>query len=189
MCPAAPEIGCGSRAKPILLQLERDPAVAEAWLNRAGTTMAIVWEEHSTGDLRAKSITSVFQNREIALKELNGDACEEALKDFLSGGEWFRGAAVDRLSEEEAGIIAARLVRRVKANVALSDDRANALQLALTTTFQRAILHEPPTSEQTRQIQLEREFLKAGSEHLDEKGRVALQQALALGYRPLTNER
>ena len=44
VCPAAPEIGCGSRSKPILLQLEREEAVAEAWLNRPGTVIAVVWK-------------------------------------------------------------------------------------------------------------------------------------------------
>ena len=34
VCNAAPEIGCGSRAKPALLQLEKNPAIKEAWLNR-----------------------------------------------------------------------------------------------------------------------------------------------------------
>src|SRR5215471_14840387 len=42
-CPAAPAIGCGSHAKPILLQLERDASVREAWLNRRGTMVAVVW--------------------------------------------------------------------------------------------------------------------------------------------------
>ncbi len=36
VCNAAPEIGCGSRAKPALLELEKNPAVKEAWLNRSG---------------------------------------------------------------------------------------------------------------------------------------------------------
>src|ERR1043166_3178987 len=31
ICPAAPAIGCGSRAKPILLELEKQNYVAEAW--------------------------------------------------------------------------------------------------------------------------------------------------------------
>ena len=34
VCNAAPQIGCGSRAKPTLLELEKNPAVKEAWLNR-----------------------------------------------------------------------------------------------------------------------------------------------------------
>ena len=41
-CTAAPQIGCGSRAKPMLLELERDSNVNEAWLNRAGTHRARV---------------------------------------------------------------------------------------------------------------------------------------------------
>lgn len=41
VCPAAPQIGYGTRAKPVLLALERETTVAEAWLNRAGTLMAI----------------------------------------------------------------------------------------------------------------------------------------------------
>ena len=35
VCPAAPQIGCGSASKPILLDLERQAGVLEAWLNRA----------------------------------------------------------------------------------------------------------------------------------------------------------
>src|SRR5438309_7138529 len=37
VCPAARQIGCGSASKPILLDLEQQPGVLEAWLNRAGT--------------------------------------------------------------------------------------------------------------------------------------------------------
>src|SRR6266850_8378646 len=43
-CPAALQIGCGSHAKPILLQLEQNPGVSEAWLNRQGTVVAVVWK-------------------------------------------------------------------------------------------------------------------------------------------------
>jgi RimJ/RimL family protein N-acetyltransferase len=48
VCGAAPEIGCGSRAKPILQALERNSAVAQAWLNRAGTVIAVLWSKDST---------------------------------------------------------------------------------------------------------------------------------------------
>ena len=41
-CEAAPEIGCGSRSKPVLLQLEREPMITEAWLNESGTVLAVV---------------------------------------------------------------------------------------------------------------------------------------------------
>src|SRR5260370_42373580 len=32
-CEAAPDIGCGPISKPILLQLQREPAIAGDWLN------------------------------------------------------------------------------------------------------------------------------------------------------------
>jgi hypothetical protein len=43
VCGAAPAIGCGSRAKPLLMDLEEQSTIKEAWLNRAGTIVAIVW--------------------------------------------------------------------------------------------------------------------------------------------------
>jgi hypothetical protein len=36
VCGAAPSIGCGSRAKPLLADLERQVPINEAWLNRNG---------------------------------------------------------------------------------------------------------------------------------------------------------
>src|SRR6516225_386242 len=45
VCGAAPAIGCGSRAKPLLIDLEQQTAIEEAWLNRAGTIVAIVWSD------------------------------------------------------------------------------------------------------------------------------------------------
>src|SRR5262249_48913282 len=52
VCPAAPAIGCGSHAKPILLQLERNPSVREAWLNRQGTMVAVVWSSDANKKAR-----------------------------------------------------------------------------------------------------------------------------------------
>jgi hypothetical protein len=46
VCPAAHQIGCGSAAKPILLELERNADVSGAWLNRAGTMMAVEWKRY-----------------------------------------------------------------------------------------------------------------------------------------------
>src|SRR5260221_4774695 len=51
-CPAALQIGCGGHAKPILLELERNPGVSEAWMNRQGTTVAVVWKGSVTRNAR-----------------------------------------------------------------------------------------------------------------------------------------
>src|SRR6266849_5500291 len=55
VCHAAPQIGCGSQAKPVLILLGRDPHIAGAWLNKAGTRLAIGWKEQplSTKDIDA----------------------------------------------------------------------------------------------------------------------------------------
>src|SRR5262245_62288427 len=59
VCSAAPHIGCGSASKPILLELEHNPLVSEAWLNRPGTILAVVWEEKVSARKRAKVVSAL----------------------------------------------------------------------------------------------------------------------------------
>ena len=134
VCPAAPQIGCGSASKPILLDLERQPGVAEAWLNRAGTRIAVVWKPESDADTRRKVVAELKEDHAI---ELDGKSRDETVKDFLSCKGWYRGADVDRLSEEEADIIAARLVRWIQAKSALTKDKAEGVQRAFADTLRK----------------------------------------------------
>src|SRR6266436_5735320 len=127
VCPAAPQIGCGSASKPILLDLERQTGVLGAWLNRAGTIIAVVWRPESSAENRRNVAAELKEDRAA---EMEGTSRDEAVKDLLSGKGWYRGADVDRLSEEEASIIAARLVRRVQAKTGLPKDKAEGLQFA-----------------------------------------------------------
>jgi hypothetical protein len=123
-CEAAAGLGCGVKAKPILHALARQPAVAQAWLNRGGTIVAVLWREGVIPDMRGEHVRSILAEHGLAARELAGAARESALRGFSSGAGWYRGDAVDRLSAEEATIIAARLVRRVTAKVPLSDERS-----------------------------------------------------------------
>src|SRR2546425_2633840 len=129
VCPAAPQIGCGSASKPILLDLEKQPGVLEAWLNRAGTRIALVWKPESDAETRRRVVAEL---KEDHATELEGKSRDESVKNFLSGKGWYHGADVDRLSEEEADIIAARLVRFVKAKTALPNNKAEPLQRAFS---------------------------------------------------------
>src|SRR5438445_4127433 len=71
VCPAAHQIGCGSHAKPILLELEKNPGVSEAWLNRQGTALAVVWEE----DAKRKARRDVERTlKEAKASKLSGEA-------------------------------------------------------------------------------------------------------------------
>src|SRR5438552_15571028 len=92
VCPAAPQIGCGSASKPILLDLEKQPGVLEAWLNRAGTIIAVVWKPESAAETRSKVATGLKEDRTT---ELQGDSRDQAVQDFLSSNGWYHGADVD----------------------------------------------------------------------------------------------
>ena len=170
-CPAVPEIGCGSMSKPLLLELESREGVAEAWLNRAGTILAVLWSDQSTARQRRSLLQAVLKQRQLSAKELKGASSKEALKDFQSGGAWYRGAEVDRLSEEEAGILAVRWVGRVRGKVALTDETAQALQGEFASALRRKL-----TGQITRP-QLQQEMLRACREHLDEKDVAVLLDA------------
>jgi len=134
VCPAAPQIGCGSASKAILLDLEKQPGVLEAWLNRAGTRIAVVWKPESDAETRRKVVAEL---KEDHATELEGKSRDESVKDFLSGKGWYHGADVDRLSEEEADIIAARLVRFVKAETGLPNNKAEPLQRAFSDLLRK----------------------------------------------------
>lgn len=182
-CPAAPQIGCGSSAKPILLQLEHDSAVREAWLNRTGTLIAVVWKSEPTSEARrglaSRLRTAGCCASEQSGAELQGQAREAALKEFESGRGWYRGAEVDRLSEEEAGVIAARLVRRVEARTALAKDKAERLRRTLTTALKKLLIdgeEERPSAQQV------------AGEFLNKKQVAILQEAVDSGVRSLPGE-
>src|SRR5882672_7636480 len=52
-CPAARGLGCGSAAKPVLRTLETTKTIQEAWIDHAGTTLAIVWKQETNADSRS----------------------------------------------------------------------------------------------------------------------------------------
>jgi hypothetical protein len=182
-CEAAPEIGCGSRSKPILLELEREPIVTEAWLNGTGTLLAVLWMD-SSRESRIKTVQSVLEKNWATGKELDGEAREIELKGFVSGNGWYRGAEVDQLSKREARTIAARLVRRVQAKVALPEEKAEALETGLANAFEHRFIGSSNNSDSASgKQQLVEQLWKVGRENLDENGIAAVQEAIAKGIR------
>jgi hypothetical protein len=183
-CPAAPQIGCGSAAKPILLKLERDATVQEAWLNRAGTLIAVVWKSGLDAESR-RGVKSRLQFAGCCAKgeevtEIKGEARAKALKEFESGRGWYRGKEVDQLSEEEAGIIATRLVQRVQEKTILAKDKAERLRRALAKALRKCFL------EGRDQVALSIDQL--AGDFLDKKQMATLEEAIGKGVRPLPNE-
>src|SRR6266853_771888 len=186
VCPAAPQIGCGSASKPILLDLERQPGVLEAWLNRAGTIIAVVWKPESDAETRSKVATDLKEDRAT---ELQGKSRDNAVKDFLSGKGWYHGVDVDRLSEEEADIIAARLVRWLQAKSSLAKDKAEGVQRAFAETLRKDL-----TGEYARLNQKPRRLGDIARDYLNEeqikilKQAIKDEEAIENGERPVPTE-
>ena len=130
-CPAARGLGCGSTAKPVLQALEKKRSIQEAWLDHPGTTLATVWREDAKSDSRAAEIQSVADDRGTALHEITAEKRDDALKTFASRKGWYRGFEVDRLSEEESGVIVDRLVRRAMAKEPTIGGKTDSLKPAL----------------------------------------------------------
>ena len=182
-CPADCQIGCGSRAKPVLLKLEQGPAVAEAWLNREGTAVALVWK----ADVKHKARSEAEKElKEQEATRLTGKERAKVLAGFESGKGWYRGAEVDRLSAEEAAVIAARWVRRLRAKTTLTDEKAQGLQNALTDAVTKRLTGkmEMPQSQGDRAVVLRR----VAGPFLDEKQMELLGEAAGAGMRAMSNE-
>lgn len=189
-CPAAPQIGCGSSAKPILLELERAPEVSEAWLNRAGSLIAVVWKskvktEHVLAKLKSQASAAECCANGSDVTEVRGAARDAALKEFEAGG-WYRGADVDRLSEEEAAIIAARVVRGVEAKTPLAAEKAKGLRQALSEALRKRLINGDGGE---RGQSYEPEFRRIASEFLDERQTLALKEAIENGLRSSPDEK
>ena len=135
VCGAAPSIGCGSRAKPLLVDLERQAPIKEAWLNRTGTIVAIVWR----GPARMEEVgRPVFERHEVQYAEVPGD--KHAAQSFRIEGRWFRGAEVDRLSLEEAREIAETSVASVTEKGLVSLEETSRIKSEIEAYFRKELV-------------------------------------------------
>ncbi|MBS0657758.1 MAG: hypothetical protein JSR82_05855 [Verrucomicrobia bacterium] len=186
-CPAAPDIGCGSYIKPVLLRLERQPHVSEAWLDRPGTALAVITSEYLSVGTRSQVVRALQQEIGPGATLMEGPGRKRALRSFAARKGWYRGAEVDSLSIEEAVINATRLVRRIETKVTVPKTEGAALKNGFAAALKRQFTQASATAE-TDAICRE-ELLKVAQAHLDAAGVAAIQNAIALGYRPKPNER
>jgi hypothetical protein len=188
-CEAAPEIGCGSRSKPVLLQLEREPVVTEAWLNETGTVLAVVGKEGSSRESRSETVQSILEKNGVTGTELEGEACQTQLESFISGMDWYRGAEVDSLSKREARTIAARLVHRIQTKVSFAQEKARTLEASVANVFERRFIGSSNNSDPTcEREQLAEELSRIAHEDLDVKEIVVFEEAVSKGIRPLPED-
>jgi len=105
VCGAAPEIGCGSRIKPLFIDTEREKAIRESWTNREGTVIAFVWDVHT--NTNEQKVKELFAKNSIEAEMVTDTSILKELRaSFRDDGRWYKGMDVDQLSIEEAGVIA-----------------------------------------------------------------------------------
>lgn len=135
VCGAAPLIGCGSRAKPLLADLERQTPIEEAWLNRTGTIVAIVWRGPARMD---EVIRPVFERHEFQYMERPAD--KQLGESFRTEGNWFRGAEVEGLSLEEAREIAENSVAPPMKDRLVSVEEAALIKADIEAYFRKELV-------------------------------------------------
>lgn len=187
-CEAAPEIGCGLRAKPLLQDLERLPGVSQAWLNRAGDRIAIV-RMSRTPEVGDESVVDVSRKHRVELRVLDADKRTMAVDDLAKSSSWYRAAAVDQLSSEEAAVIATRLVKRLSAKIKLSVLQERRLIRAVEAACANELIRNPAQSAATRKRRIASAVVKVAKERLEGAAFAAFAEAAKRGHRPLPGER
>ena len=141
VCGAAPEIGCGSRAKPLFAEMELHENIAEAWLNRPGTIIAVVWKDGVTSKKeRAQIAKPLFEKHNVETEIIKDKKqVAELLTDFRNEGKWYRNADVDKLSIEEAGVIAETSVGYAKEAGLINEKEAEAIRADVEKYFKKEL--------------------------------------------------
>lgn len=185
VCEAAVHLGCGTRARPVLAGAERAPGVGEAWLNREGTMLGIVW----AGACDSEELLRVLAPHGVAAVEVHGEDYLQAYDAFATGDAWYRAGQMQELSNEEAHVIAARLVRRLVQEMSLPTAAAERLTAGLEQACARALAEASAVSASERQEQIASAVLNSARKVLEAAEFAAFQAVVALGHRPLPGER
>jgi hypothetical protein len=85
-------------------------------------------------------------------------------------------------------VIAATLVRRVRARTALASDKAEGLQRAIADGLKKRFTDEKANKDQGAFLTSEEELHEMTRPYLDKNQIVILKEAIASGLRPLLNE-
>jgi len=135
VCNLVTHIGCGSRSKPVLLDLQKESLVKRAWLNRQGTIIALDWKDAVNSKIRQQIAADVFRKHELPAEEMQGKTFAQTLESFTSDGQWLAGSEVDELSKEEAGVLTDRLISITKRKNELNESQEKNSDKKFKTSF------------------------------------------------------
>ncbi len=141
VCNAVTSIGCGSRSKPVLLDLEKQPEISQAWLSRKGTSIAVVWNPDAKSTQRKIAINKVFTANNINATEASNKKYRTNLNSFNIPNQWLQGNDVNKLSKEEADVIAGQLIEVYKQKSPLNSLQENGIKNTIQKVFYEFFLN------------------------------------------------
>lgn len=182
VCNAAPSIGCGSKAKFILNELMKNEPVKEAWLNRPGTMIALVWKPDSPPSGRRAALDSVFTQHALPIVPADKNLHRDLAASFAMKADWYKGSEVDQLSIEEAGVIADKIIAPLAQAVSFRSEQDKlALREDIKNIFQNCFLSLRSYQEldAARYRRLENEIRLAGEKYVGKGNVPEIKLALA----------
>lgn len=136
VCGADTNIGCGSRIKPLFIAIGGENKILEAWSNRKGTVIAIVWDSTMTdADAREQIIMPLFEKNSIEAATIADAAKNNQLAESMSKDQWYKGMEVDQLSIEEAGYIAEQQVTFAMNTDLITQVEGDSIKVAIEEYF------------------------------------------------------
>ncbi len=141
-CGAAPGIGCGSRIKPLFMDTEKENNIKESWTNREGTVLAIVGKENADVGGLIKTMQPLFENNNIEAEFISEITEQNKLLESLHNEKdgWLKGMEVDKLSIEEAGIIARDLTQFAEDENLISHSETEIIRKEIEEYFKKELV-------------------------------------------------
>lgn len=172
VCEAASQIGCGCKAKPRLAALDGQVAVLRTWLHQAGDLLAVEWQHALPADERLALVRSVVGDV-TELTDPPRSQVLERISSFCDPDRWYRRDTIDELSEQEARVIANRVISHLSESFPLPGARA--LELQLREALCTVLVCEDDLSMEVRRDMLLDKAYAVVSEHLPAQGHLRAQ--------------
>lgn len=166
VCHAAPTIGCGSKAKFMLIDLEKYTDKLEgAWLNRKGTVVAIKWKNDVTNESKSEVINTVSKSHSIKLSEVSSS---DYTISFPNNKDWYKGEEVDKLSKEESKIIAKNTIAEYKQQGLIKSSFEKQLEADIAKIYADLFLSISSYKDLTKETynKVEEQIQKAGEKYV-----------------------
>jgi copper chaperone CopZ len=137
-CNAVPELGCGSRIKPLFIESAKQKDIKESWVNHEGTVIAFIWADDKPNNDLAEQL---FKQFEIDASLINDKKRISDLTADLKGkGKWYNEFGVDNLSIEEAGYISKAIVNSLVSNNIIKEEQAKSMMEDLDSYFKSELI-------------------------------------------------